>query len=402
MPTMTDQELSLLSLRDGQVEFDQVQDQALTSLGVHHATQADKQMFFHQCQRTGLDPFLKQIYMIARKTYDPATQTYPWKQTFQTGIDGFRLVVQRKAKAEGKQVKHLPVRYWDDQGTEYDAWVKATPPAMIRYTLQLGDDAPVSWDARFEEYVQLVDEYYDEDVKDHKDVVIHKKGSKTGKKVPNSMWAKRPTAQLEKCAEAGAARRAATQDLGGIYLFEEMPPDVTGRGGPIVDVDPAGVTDQPIHVSAQQEWLDKLAACTSAAEVNDTWTACRAAGMRTVAFDKAARSRAAQIKEASGDAAAPDSAENGAETPAPEAAEAPESVGSESDTPSDQASEASQNVRETPEEDDPWVEETTGQPACGAPNAGGYPTEHCRSAKGHPGDHVPGAIRKSVFDGPDE
>ena len=51
---------------------------ALEQLGVARASNADRAVFFHQCVRTGLDPFLKQIYMIPRDG----------KQTIQTGIDG--------------------------------------------------------------------------------------------------------------------------------------------------------------------------------------------------------------------------------------------------------------------------------------------------------------------------
>ena len=40
--------------------------------------------------------------------------------------------------------------------------------------------------------------------------------------VPNEMWANRPVGQLEKCAEAGALRRAFPEEIGNALTAEEM------------------------------------------------------------------------------------------------------------------------------------------------------------------------------------
>ena len=40
--------------------------------------------------------------------------------------------------------------------------------------------------------------------------------------VPNDMWANRPVGQLEKCAEAGALRRAFPEEIGNALTAEEM------------------------------------------------------------------------------------------------------------------------------------------------------------------------------------
>lgn len=61
----------------------------------------------------------------------------------------------------------------------------------------------------------------------------------------NSMWTKRPRGQLEKCAEAGALRKAFPEDLGGEHTVEEME-------GRTIDVDAEGnvlgVTQQKASV----------------------------------------------------------------------------------------------------------------------------------------------------------
>lgn len=55
--------------------------------------------------------------------------------------------------------------------------------------------------------------------------------------VPNSMWEKRPSGQIEKCAEAAALRRAFPEEIGSDYSIDEIgaftthaPTDVTDQG----------------------------------------------------------------------------------------------------------------------------------------------------------------------------
>jgi phage recombination protein Bet len=61
--------------------------------------------------------------------------------------------------------------------------------------------------------------------------------AKKDTKAPNTMWAKRPRGQLEKCAEAAALRRAFPEELGNDIAAEEIAPygalrDVTARETP--------------------------------------------------------------------------------------------------------------------------------------------------------------------------
>jgi phage recombination protein Bet len=61
--------------------------------------------------------------------------------------------------------------------------------------------------------------------------------AKRDTKAPNSMWAKRPRGQLEKCAEAAALRRAFPEEIGNDIAAEEIAPyggvrDITEREAP--------------------------------------------------------------------------------------------------------------------------------------------------------------------------
>jgi phage recombination protein Bet len=58
---------------------------------------------------------------------------------------------------------------------------------------------------------------------------------------PNTMWAKKPSFMIEKCAEAGALRRAFPETLGNTYTDDE----VHQQWGKIIDVTPGEVPPRP-------------------------------------------------------------------------------------------------------------------------------------------------------------
>lgn len=149
------------------------------------ATDLELQLFFHACQRTGLDPLMKQIYAIKR--WDAKLQREA--MAIQTGIDGYRLIADRTGNyAPGPK----PTFTYDDGG----ALVSAT--AYVKKRTADGDWHIVEGEAFWEEYVQR---------------------TKTGE--VTSMWQKGHI-MLSKCAESNALRRAFPAELSGIYTHEEM------------------------------------------------------------------------------------------------------------------------------------------------------------------------------------
>lgn len=213
---------SALVLQADQDRWNDQQLAALRQLGLEDAPEGDLAVFFHVAQRTGLDVFAKQIHMIGRnsKSWDPQTRSEKWetKYTIQTGIDGYRVTMNRAAQRAGDVVEYADTEWCGEDGQWVDAWVSKTPPVAARVVIfKNGRRNPGT--AMYSEYVQT---YTDK---------------KTQTAVPNSMWAKMPAGQLAKCAEALAIRRAYPQDFAALYLDEEMgqadnpPPAAPQRGG---------------------------------------------------------------------------------------------------------------------------------------------------------------------------
>ena len=173
------------------------QESALAQIGVEKASKADLAVFFHQCQRTGLDPFARQIYMIERKG----------KQTIQTGIDGFRLIARRATDAARGTFGYEDTLWCGEDGKWTDVWLQREQPRAAKVTV-IRDGARYPAIALWNEYV----------------------GTKFNGDV-TQMWATKGALMLAKCAEALALRKAFPQDLSGLYTSDEMQQEDNGQQG---------------------------------------------------------------------------------------------------------------------------------------------------------------------------
>jgi phage recombination protein Bet len=148
-------------------------------------TDDELSLFLYQCERSGLDPFSRQIHMIKRGN----------RATIQTGIDGYRAIAERTGKYAGND-EYL----YNGGQTEYQLLAK-------------GERQPKVATACVRKIVGGV-------VCDFKASASWLEYCPKGKQ--DYMWNKMPYLMLGKCAEALALRKAFPNDLSGIYTDDEM------------------------------------------------------------------------------------------------------------------------------------------------------------------------------------
>lgn len=193
--------------------LDQEKKELIRTTLCQGATDVELQLFFHVCEKSGLDPLLKQVYFVKRAG----------KGTIQTGIDGLRIIAERTGKyAPGQETVYT-----------YDASKKvASATAYVKKQTVDGTWHTVSATAFVEEYKPTYS---------------------------NDFWKTKPHIMIAKCAEALALRKAFPAQMAGVYVAEEMQKGV--EEAEVVEVEENKVLDGNVSFEQSEKLFEMLKEC---------------------------------------------------------------------------------------------------------------------------------------------
>ncbi|MGL4617905.1 MAG: phage recombination protein Bet [Chroococcidiopsis sp.] len=179
-------------------------------------TDAELALFGQVCQRTGLDPFSRQIYAIKRNQYNPDTRQKEPKMTIQVSVDGFRAIAARSGLYDGSHTE-----WCGKDGIWSDVWLGNGNPAAAKTTVyRKGSAHPFIAVAKFNSYA------------------VSYNGKLSG------LWEKMPDLMIGKVSESLALRKAFPVELSGLYTTEEFP---------LPEQSPEAVRPEIVHAEPKSE-----------------------------------------------------------------------------------------------------------------------------------------------------
>lgn len=173
---MSDKQLAVREAAQivGREEWDEPKRELLARTIAKGATSDELELFVAVCKRTGLDPFLRQIYFVK----------YGGAVSIQVSIDGYRVQAERSGKYAGQ----IGPQWCGPDGVWSDVWLEDGPPTAARVGVLRSDFAHPIWAVcRFKSYVKQTD-----------------------------FWRQMPDQMIGKCAESLAFRKAFPRELMGL------------------------------------------------------------------------------------------------------------------------------------------------------------------------------------------
>lgn len=156
------------------------------------------------CHARNLDVLLKPVHLVPMSVKDAQTGGYSWRDVPMPGIGLYRIQAERTKNYAGADAPMFGPEITKQLLNKAGSLVEFSFPEWCQYTLhkQMPNGQIVPYSAL---------EYWVENY------AVEGKGSE----YPNAMWKKRPRAQLAKCAEAQALRKA-WPEVGQEPTAEEM------------------------------------------------------------------------------------------------------------------------------------------------------------------------------------
>lgn len=163
------------------------------------------------CKAAGLDPMQKPVHLVPMSVKNAETGKYEWRDVIMPGIGLYRTQAARSGCYAGVSEPE----FGDDETGKFGP--DFTFPKWCKVTVrrQMGNGTVVEFSAK---------EFWLENY------ATASKDSIT----PNAMWRRRPYAQLAKCAEAQALRKA-FPEIGAAPTADEMEGKAFDEGAPTID-----------------------------------------------------------------------------------------------------------------------------------------------------------------------
>jgi phage recombination protein Bet len=160
-------------------------------------------MAIDYCKARGLDPMLKPVHLVPMKVKNAQTGNSDWRDVAMPGVGLYRIQASRSGDYAGADEPVFGPTIVRNYQSQYDGEVEVCFPEWCKYSVhKIIGDRVVTFSAKefwLENYATA--------------------SAKTD--CPNAMWKKRPFAQLAKCAEAQALRKA-WPEIGQEATAEEM------------------------------------------------------------------------------------------------------------------------------------------------------------------------------------